>query len=293
MDASLIIQNAINGIFLGTMYGIAAIGLGLIFGTMRIVFIAQGSVLVFFAYLCFWGFNLLGIDPYVSLVPIIILAMLFGSGIYWLLFKEASALQDRIGSLLMAVGLMFVMNNLMTVIWTANPRAVVTSYGFAQLHLGELNFTLTRIFGLLLAVGATIGVYFFLRKTLIGTAVRAASEDVEASKIMGINPNLVNAVAFAVGIGMAAVAGVNVATTYSFDPNYGFDVAIKALIALTLGGIGSSFGALAGGIILGLIEVFGTYTVGAGWSQAVVFVFFILVLIVKPEGLFGRSSTKV
>jgi branched-chain amino acid transport system permease protein len=120
MDASLILQNAINGIFLGTMYGIAAIGLGLIFGTMRIVFIAQGSVLVFFAYLCFWAFNLLGIDPYLSIIPIIILALLFGSGIYWLLFKEASALQDRIGSLLMAVGLMFVMNNLMTVVWTAN-----------------------------------------------------------------------------------------------------------------------------------------------------------------------------
>lgn len=293
MDATLIIQNAVNGIFLGTMYGIAAIGLGLIFGTMRIVFIAQGSVLVFFAFLCYWGFTLLGIDPYLSIIPVLILSMLFGAGIYWLLFKEASAMQDRIGSLLMAVGLMFIMNNIMIVLWTATPRAVVTSYGFAQINLWGINFTETRLFGLVLAVIATLAVYFFLRRTLIGTAVRAASEDVEAAKIMGINPNLVNAVAFAIGIAMAAVAGVNVATTYSFDPNYGFDVAIKALIALTLGGLGSSFGALAGGILLGLIEVFSTYWVGAGWSQSVVFVIFILVLTVRPQGLFGRTSTKV
>jgi branched-chain amino acid transport system permease protein len=292
LTLDVITQVLINGILLGTMYGIAAIGLSLVFGTMRIVFIAQGAVIVFFGYLCYWLFSLLGIDPYLSLILIIPVALLLGTAFYYVLFKEAAALKDRIGSLLIAVGLMFFLENFMSVVWSPNPRAVVTSYGFVVFHLFGLNLTLTRLIGLLLALLATLGVFLFLNKTLIGTAVRATSEDVEASTLMGINPNRVNAVAFAIGIGLSAVAGINLATTYSFDPVYGFDIAIKALVALTLGGIGTMYGALLGGIFIGLIETMGSYYVGAGWAQAIVFAVFLLTLTLRPYGIFGRSSQK-
>ena len=291
-DIGLIAQVVVNGILFGSMYGIAAIGLSLIFGTMRIVFIAQGAVIVLFAYFCFWLFSLLGIDPYLSLIPIVLLSLLLGAAFYYGLFKEAAALKDRIGSLLIAVGLMFFLENFMTVVWTPNPRAIVTSYGFYTFNLFGIHFTLVRLIGLVLAVLATIGVSTFLKKTLIGTAVRATSEDVEASTLMGINPNRVNAVTFAIGIGLAAIAGTTLATTYSFDPVYGFDFAIKALVALTLGGIGRVGAALMGGIILGLIELLGTYFVGAGWSQAIVFAVFLLALTFRPQGLFGGASEK-
>lgn len=289
-DLGLITQAFINGILYGTMYGIAAVGLSLIFGTMRIVFIAQGSVIVFFAYLCYWLFNLFGIDPYLSIIPIVLVALLFGIGLYYGLFKEAAVLKDRISSLLIAVGLMFFLENFMIMVWTPNPRAVVTSYGFYKFNLFEINLTLTRLISLLIAILATLGVFIFLKKTLIGTAVRAASEDVEASALMGINPNRVNIVAFAIGIGLASISGINIAATYSFDPVYGFDVAIKALISLTLGGIGTVHGALLGGILLGVIESFGTYFLGSGWTQAVCFGVFLLVLIFKPNGIFGGTS---
>lgn len=288
----LITQVIINGILLGTMYGIAAIGLSLVFGTMRIVFIAQGAVIVFFGYLCYWLFALLGMDPYLSLIIIIPVALLLGTAFYYVLFKEAAALKDRIGSLLIAVGLMFFLENFMTVVWSPNPRAVVTSYGFVVFQFFGIYLTLTRLIGLLLALLATLGVFLFLNKTLIGTAVRATSEDVEASTLMGINPNRVNAVAFAIGIGLSAVAGINLATTYSFDPVYGFDIAIKALVALTLGGIGTMYGALLGGIFLGIIETMGSYYVGAGWAQAIVFAVFLLTLTLRPYGIFGRASQK-
>lgn len=289
-DVALITQVFINGILFGSMYGIAAIGLSLIFGTMRIVFIAQGTVIVLSGYFCFWLFHLFGIDPYLSLIPIIIVALLLGMGFYHGLFKEAAALKDRIGSLLIAVGLMFFLENFMTVVWTPNPRAVVTSYGFFAFHISDINITLTRLLGLILAVVATFGISVFLRKTLIGTAVRATSEDVEASTMMGINPNRVNAVTFAIGIGMAGIAGVTMATTYSFDPVYGLDFAIKALVALTLGGIGRVFGALLGGIILGLIASLGSYFVGTDWSQGIVFAVFLLTLTFRPYGLFGGGG---
>ena len=292
-EVELITQVFINGILFGSMYGVAAIGLSLIFGTMRIVFIAQGSVIVLFAYFCFWSFDKLGIDPYLSLIPIILVSLLFGLGFYYGLFKEAAALKDRIGSLLIAVGLMFFLTNFMEVVWTPNPRAVVTSYGFFAFHIFGINISLTRLIGLILAVVATFGVSVFLKKTLMGTAVRATSEDVEASTMMGINPNRVNAVTFAIGIGLAAIAGVTMATTYAVDPYYGFDFAIKALVALTLGGIGRVWGALLGGITLGLIESLGAYYVGTDWSQGIVFAVFLLALTFRPYGLFGGAGQKV
>lgn len=287
-----IVQALVNGILFGTMYGTAALGLSLIFGTMRIVFIAQGAVIIFFSYLCFWLFSLLGIDPYLSIIPIVLLALLLGAALYYILFKEAAALQDRISSLLIAVGLMFILENFMEVVWTPNPRAVVTSYGFATFTILGTNITLVRLIALAIAIVATAAVFLFLKKTLMGTAVRATSEDGETATLMGISPNRVNAVAFAIGIGLAAIAGINFATTYSFDPKYGFDLAIKALIALTLGGIGNVSGALLGGIIIGVIESLASYFVGMGWAQAILFVIFILTLILRPQGLFGNNSQK-
>jgi branched-chain amino acid transport system permease protein len=287
-----IVQALVNGILFGTMYGTAALGLSLIFGTMRIVFIAQGAVIIFFSYLCFWLFSLLGIDPYLSIIPIVLLALLLGAAFYYILFKEAAALQDRISSLLIAVGLMFILENFMEVVWTPNPRAVVTSYGFATFSILGTNITLVRLIALVIAIVATAAVFLFLKKTLMGTAVRATSEDGEAATLMGISPNRVNAVAFAIGIGLAAIAGINFATTYSFDPKYGFDLAIKALIALTLGGIGNVGGALLGGIIIGVIESLASYFVGMGWAQAILFIIFILTLTLRPQGLFGNNSQK-
>ena len=286
----LIAQNLVNGVLLGTMYGMAAIGLSLIFGTMRIVFIAQGSVLVFFAYLCYWLFTLAGIDPYLSIIIIVPIAFIIGVVFYYGLFKESAALKDRISSLLIAVGLMFALENIMTLVWTPNPRAVVTSYGFTSFTVLGINLTMNRLIGLLIAIVATVGVLLFLKKTVIGTAVRAASEDVEASMLMGINPNKVNAIAFAIGMGLAAIAGINVASTYSFDPVYGFDIAIKALFALTLGGIGTIYGALLGGIFIGLVEMIGTYFVGGGWAQAILFMVFLLALTIRPNGLFSKAG---
>lgn len=287
-----IVQALVNGILFGTMYGTAALGLSLIFGTMRIVFIAQGAVIIFFSYLCFWLFSLWGIDPYLSIIPIVLLALLLGAALYYILFKEAAALQDRISSLLIAVGLMFILENFMEVVWTPNPRAVVTSYGFDTFTILGTNITLVRLIALAIAIVATAAVFLFLKKTLMGTAVRATSEDGEAATLMGISPNRVNAVAFAIGIGLAAIAGINFATTYSFDPKYGFDLAIKALIALTLGGIGNVSGALLGGIIIGVIESLASYFVGMGWAQAILFVIFILTLTLRPQGLFGNNSQK-
>ncbi|NVL93306.1 MAG: branched-chain amino acid ABC transporter permease [Desulfobacterales bacterium] len=285
----LITQLFVNGILFGTMYGIAAIGLSLIFGTMRIIFLAQGAMIVFFAYISYWLFTLFGVDPYLSLIFVVPLSLLLGSGFYSSLFKEAAALEDKNISLLIAIGLMFLVENLMTVVWTANPRSILTTYSSFVFRPIGIIIPFTRLIALLMAVLSASGVLLFLKKTLIGMAVRAASEDMESATLMGINPHWVNVVAFSIGIGLAGIAGVGLATIYSFDPVYGFIFAIKALIALAFGGMGNVFGALLGGIILGLLEGWASFFIGAGWADAVSYAVFLIMLMLKPEGLFVRS----
>ncbi len=288
----LIIQLLINGILFGTMYGIAAIGLSLIFGTMRIMFLAQGTMIILFAYLCYWLFTLLGIDPYLSLIIIIIICLPLGTGIYQGLFREAAASEDKNISLLIAIGLMFLVENLITVFWTANPRSITTSYTSLVFHPFGTGIPFNRLMGLLIAVLATTGVVLFLKKTFIGIAVRAASEDLEAAKMLGINPHRVNSVSFAIGTALAGVAGVELATIYPFDPFFGFIFVLKAMIALAIGGIGSVSGALLGGIILGLLEAMASFFIGGGWSDAISYAVFLIVLMFRPEGLLVRSVKK-
>jgi len=292
-EFGIIIQVLISGILFGTMYGVAAIGLSLIFGTMRIIFFAQGTMIIFFAYICYWLFTLIGIDPYLSLILLIPISLLLGMGFYYGLFKEAAALEQKEVSLLIAIGLMWAVENIMTVVWSADPRAVVTAYTSWILRPFGINIPFTRLIALLIAVLSAIGVSLFLKRTRIGTAVRAASEDMESTTLMGINPHWVNAVTFAIGIGLAGIAGVGLATVYSFDPMYGFTFVIMSVIALALGGMGNVFGALLGGIILGLIYNLTAYFIDSTWANAICFVVFLLVLMFRPQGLFGGAAQKV
>jgi branched-chain amino acid transport system permease protein len=272
------------------MYGIAAIGLSLIFGTMRIIFLAQGTMIVLFAYLTYWSFEKAGVDPYLSLFTVIPLAFVVGLGLFYLLFRKAAALEDKNVSLLLAVGLMYLIDNLILKIWGATPRGINLSYSGAMLVIGGIRISWLRLALLGLALASALVVYLFLKRTRVGTAVRAASEDMEATTLQGINSVWVCAISFAIGIALAGVAGVGMATVYSFDYQFGFVFAIKALVALALGGIGNVFGALAGGLILGIIENLAAYYIGIAWIEVASYGVFMLVLIFLPQGLFGRRG---
>jgi len=291
LSVGLVAQLLINGVLFGTMYGIGAIGLSLIFGTMRIMFLAQGTMIIFFAYLCYWAFHLFGVDPYLSLIIVVPICLLLATGLYQGLFRQAAAMEDKNISLLIAVGLMYFVEALMTVGWGGTPRAISTAYTTYAFRPIGLDLPLTKLLGLLMSILATVSVVLFLKKTFIGMAVKAASEDMVATTLMGISPHRVNSVAFAIGIGLAGVAGVEVATVYSFDPFFGFAFVLNALIALAFGGIGSVTGALLGGIMLGLLQSLSSFMV-PGWSDAIAYGVFLVVLMFKPEGLLVRSVKK-
>ncbi|NLW49201.1 MAG: branched-chain amino acid ABC transporter permease, partial [Firmicutes bacterium] len=162
---SILLQVLINGLLFGTMYGIAAIGLSLIFGTMRIIFLAQGSMIVLFAYLTYWVFTLAGIDPYICILITVPVAFIVGLGLFYTLFKDAAAIEDKNVSLLLAVGLMYMVDNLMLTVWTANPRFVATSYASYTIRIGDINISFVRLMALVLALAAAFIVYYFLKNT--------------------------------------------------------------------------------------------------------------------------------
>jgi branched-chain amino acid transport system permease protein len=282
-------QILVNGVLFGTMYGIAAIGMSLIFGTMQIIFIAQGAMIIFAAYISFWLYTLLFVDPFLSILFVVPAFLILGGGLYQVLFRKV-AYVGKNPSLLIAFGFMVLLENLMSTLWTPNTRAINTSYtAFGITALG-LQISFTRLVAFVIAVVATIGVTLFLKKTLIGKAVRAASEDLGAAALMGIGIHWVNSITFAIGIGLAALAGITTATTYPFDPYFGFIFSLKALIAVAIGGIGSVEGALFGGILLGVIESLGFYFLSGVWADAISYVVFLLVLMLRPEGLFPRFT---
>ena len=287
----LIVDLLINGVLFGAMYGVAAIGLSLIFGTMRIIFLAQGAMIVLGGYAAYWAFKLLGIDPYLTMVALIPVSLCVGAGIYQLLFRRAAAHEDKNTSLLIAVGLMFMLESLMSLAWTPDPRSITTSYTATSFDIAGVRLSITRTAGFAIALLATFGVTLFLKKTLIGKAVRAVSENMDAAKLVGISPHRVNMIAFAVGIALAGVAGCTLASTYAIDPYFGFLFSLKALIALALGGLRNVVGALAGGLALGVIESSASFFL-PGWSDAVAYLVFLLVLMFRPEGLFVRSVKK-
>ena len=283
------LQILINGILFGSMYGVAAIGLSLIFGTMQIIFIAQGTMMILAAYLTYWIFTLTAVDPFfcfILLLPVFLgIGWIFYSG----LFSRIAA-EGKNPSLLLAFGLMILLENLMSLAWTANTRAVTTSYTGVGLTVGNIQISFTRSVVFLISLLATGLVFFFMKKTLWGKAVRAASENMKAAALLGISPRRVSGITFSIGIALAGIAGVATATTYPFDPYFGFVFSLKALIAVAFGGIGSVGGAMFGGILLGVIESVSSYTISGGWADAVSYGAFLMVLMFRPQGLFGRSA---
>jgi branched-chain amino acid transport system permease protein len=189
--------------------------------------------------------------------------------------------------LLIAFGLMILLENLMSILCTPDTRAVRTSYtglGFSAL---SLHISWTRLLVFALALTATCSVSLWLSKTLTGKAVRAATEDMEAATLMGISPHKVKAITFGIGIALAGLGGTATASSYPFDPYFGFIFSLKALIAVAIGGIGSVVGAFLGGIFLGVLESGGSYVFTGVWANAISYTAFLVVLMLKPEGLFS------
>jgi branched-chain amino acid transport system permease protein len=288
-----ILQATLGGLLMGGIYALVAMGLSLIFGVMRIINFAHGEFLMVGMFISYGLIQYGGIDPYLA-VPIVGL-ILFAAGyllqkypLNTLLAREK--VREPISILLFTAGLMMVLQNLALLLFGADAKSAKTDYSGLTFKMGTVIVSTPRFYAFLIAIVCSVLVFYFLTKTEMGRAIRATSQDRNTAKLMGINEKRIYCIAFGIGSALVGIAGALLVPFYYVFPTVGSVFGVLSFIIVVLGGIGSTKGALYGGILIGLVEALGTQFTSPAYAQMFVFVLFIAVLLFKPSGLFGTEK---
>ncbi len=289
MHALLVGQNWANGLLLGSLYAVAALGFALVWGVLNVINIAQGSLIIGGAYLTYVLFTRFGLDPYLSLPLTMLVAFAFG----WLLQRY---LINRIVrapmfmTLLLTFGVDLILTVIFLAIFHADPRQVSPPYAGRSVEVGGLVLPLTRLVGLGIAILVTGLLSLLLNQTRLGAMIRATAMDSQAAQLVGIRVASIYALTFGISAALAAVAGVLVSTTQAFSPTEAPVLTLKAFVVVALGGLGSAWAGLAGGLILGLAEAVGGSLLGLSYTNLISFAILVIILVVRPTGVLGRRS---
>jgi branched-chain amino acid transport system permease protein len=287
-----ILEDTINGILMGSIYGLTALGLTIIFGVIKVINFAHGSLLMVGMYVAYWAILLTGLHPYLALFLVVPVMFLFG---YYLqdivikpIFKAEKQVREPITVIIVTTGVWYVLDNLTLLVFGPQYRSIQDNPLRGQmLEIGQMLVSVPKLWGFVAAILTALAVYWFFQYTRMGRAIRATSLDREAASLMGINQYKVYNVAFGIGTATAGVAAVTLVPFYNVFPTVGVLFDIKGFIIVVLGGLGSIGGAILGGIIVGLIESVAPQFMTATWTEAIVYGLFLIVLFVKPSGLFG------
>ncbi|MHB8732473.1 MAG: branched-chain amino acid ABC transporter permease [bacterium] len=288
----ILAQSAVFGLLIGSLYGLAAVGLTLVFGVLKILNVAHGELIMLGGYAAFWLFALWHVDPFVSVLPSGAALFLVGILLYRTLFGRLLRAGEETklkNSILIGFGLALVLQTIALAAWTGDERAVTTSYAGGVLPLGGIVIPLARLGALAVAFVVVALLHVFLHHTHPGKAIRATAEDVDAASLAGIPVPAVFLSAFGLGSALAGVAGTLAAVTDAVSPSIGLAWTLKALIVVVLGGLGSVAGAFVAGCGLGVVESVSGILLGNAYREVVGLVLFLAVLAVRPRGLFARG----
>jgi branched-chain amino acid transport system permease protein len=285
-----ILTNLVNGLGLGGVYAIIALGYTMVYGIAKMLNFAHGDIIMVGAYLCFCSMSYLGLNAFVSVLISVVGCTLLGVVVERLAYKPLRQ-APSLDVLITAIGVSFLLQNTALLLWGSDPKSFPNIFKGEPLRLfgGQLVISTTTIVTILADIVIMVALTWFTTKTQKGKAMRACSEDKGAAQLMGINVNSTISLTFAIGSGLAAIAGVLLCSTYpTLIPTTGSMPGIKAFVAAVLGGIGSIPGAMIGGILLGIAEIFAKAYIGTQFSDAIVFALLIVVLLIKPTGLLGK-----
>lgn len=291
MRTEVLLQALANGLLQGGIYAIIAAGLTLIYGVMKVVNFAHAEFITLGMFLSYFAFTTVGLNPY--LVAIFILAFVFFLGASFQHMCIRPALRHpQINQILITIGLSTLMIGVMQVIWGADNLVVRLSWARAAMDIGDIRVTYTRLIAFVVAMSVALGFWWFLKSTKAGMAVRAASQDADSARLMGINVERIHLATFGMGSALAALAGVLIAPVFFMNPAIGIELyLLPSFVIVVLGTMGNFMGALIGGLIIGVVESMGGLLLGSSLRQLASLTIFVLILLFLPRGLFGGRGT--
>ena len=291
MSATAWIELIFSGLITGGIYALVALGLNLQYGLMRILNIAHGEFLMLGAYLTWMVQTSFGISPLLMIPVSFVVLMGLGLVIHWLCFRRLTATSPNIDifearGLMVAFGLMFLIQNLVSSVWGGELRGY--DYMAEPVVMGGAQFAGNKLLVFAMALVFSLGLMVLLSKTLLGKGVRALMQSQVGAQLVGINTRTLHPLMFGIGLGLSGLAGCLLSMAYTISPAMGEPYTVTALIVITLGGFGSMGGALAGGLLLGVIEAFGMHFTNPSLKALLSYVVFIGVLLLRPKGLFTK-----
>jgi len=291
VSATAWLELIVSGLITGGIYALVALGLNLQYGLMRILNIAHGEFLMLGAYLTWMVQTSFGISPLLMIPVSFVVLMGLGLAIHWLCFRRLTATSPNIDifearGLMVAFGLMFLIQNLVSSIWGGELRGY--DYMADPVVMGGAQFAGNKLLVFAMALVFSLGLMVLLRKTLLGKGVRALMQSQVGAQLVGINTRTLHPLMFGIGLGLSGLAGCLLSMAYTISPAMGEPYTVTALIVITLGGFGSMGGALAGGLMLGVIEAFGMHFTNPSLKALLSYVVFIGVLLLRPKGLFTK-----
>ncbi|MCL4488690.1 MAG: branched-chain amino acid ABC transporter permease [Chloroflexi bacterium] len=275
------------GILMGGLYAVIALGLSLVFGVMKVINVAHGDLVILGSYMGFSALSMWKLDPLLWLLPIALIFFVLGFLLEKYLLNRAAKMSAD-AALIVAFGVALIVQNADQILWTPQSRSLVTSYSMSTFSLGDLNVPLVYLLDFAAALIVMVALHQFLQRTYLGQAITAASQDRQTAELMGIDPNRVYHVAFGISMSIAAIGGIFFGLTFPFNPTSGSALLIIAFGVIILGGLGSMVGTFVGGIVFGLSQTLGGYFAGPTGQLLIPFLMVLVVLSVRPQGLFGR-----
>ena len=289
------LQFLVPGILIGGVYALLASGLGLIFGVMRVVNFAQADFMMLAMYLSWALFaGGVGLDPFLAVPAVFVVFLLLGMAVQWLFIRFViGRRENHDAQVILTIGLGLIFQNLILIRYSSEPRLVAPSYSNEGDFIGDIFVSRVRLYAFLLSLVVAGLLFLFLNRSRTGRAIRAASENWEAATYMGIDIDRTNRIAFGVGVALTAVGGSALVTFQSITPFVGFRFVVVMFAAVVLGGLGSVSGAFVGGVLIGIIQSVSQVWTSAAVKNVWVFALFLLILYVRPNGLFGKVQRAI
>lgn len=279
-------QAVVSGVLTGALYAMIGIGLTVVFGVMRIINLAHGEMVMLGMFGAYWGQTLWKLDPFLSLLLWTPLMFAAGVLVYRFLLRPILG-GGELNTLLYTAGLSLLVANVALLLWSGDYRTISLSYGMTPLRPFGLSIALPLAIAFAVALALTAGLWAFLSRTDLGRAIRATSQNADAAVLMGVDVERVAVVTFGLGTALAGAAGVLLAPSLYLYPTVGELLIVKCFVIVVLGGLGSIPGAIAGGVLLGVVESLGAIYVSAAYKDGIGFALFLAVLLYRPSGLFG------